>query len=291
MNSPESKDVPTRLPVDQFKDEPFIEYPVGSAVVRHILKRVENPYRPRPEGLTIISPPHNGKTFLLRRSQSLLERKYPRSEQGPVRIPTVYVKAPVKASRRKFFISLCETVRVPAPVRMPIDLVAHRAFKAMSDAGVRVIFIDELHHLVAGTQKDCETLLDDIKVLGDDLGIPMICAGTARAFQVISRDEQYLSRFPPVELPLWSLDEQFVGLLRGLEERLGVASGALANQQVGELIWTLSEGLLGRIVRIVNDAKANADQDGSPNIQIDHINRAGFIDLPWSKRDLRRTGK
>lgn len=266
------------------EDELFIEYPLGCSVVNHIVKLVERPYRLRPEGLTIISPSNNGKTFLMLKSINIITQKYLDSSSPSVHIPVVYIRAPVKANRRRFFANLCDKVRVPVSSRMQIDFLAYRAFNAMKDAGVKGVFIDELHHLVAGTKKDCGALLDDIKIIGDDLGIPVICAGTMRAYMAIEKDEQYLSRLPPIELPMWVLDEQFVGLLRSLELHLGIVSGIIANQQIGELIWTYSKGLLGRIIRIVIDAQDHAKQDGNTTILASHIKRAGSKDLPWSQR-------
>ena len=263
--------------------ENFVYYPVASSVLKYIRKCIGSPNAFRPEGLTIVGPANNGKTWLLRKSVQDLHSELwiPRSDS--IHQPIVFIRAPVKASRRKFFADLCGSVNAPYSAKMNIDVLSHRACLAMRDAGVRGIFIDEIQHLVAGTRNDCSALLDDIKELSCELGIPIIAAGTIRAYQAIKRDEQYLSRFPPIELPIWALDENFVALLRDLESRLCIQPGAIANPEVGELICIHSRGLLGRIIGIIKTAKEEAESDGSPEITADHINAAGFRDLPWGQ--------
>jgi hypothetical protein len=62
---------------------------------------------------------------------------------------------------------------------------------------VRLLVIDEIHSLLAGTYREQRILLNSIRFLANDLRLPLVCAGTHEAKQALMTDQQLADRSKP----------------------------------------------------------------------------------------------
>lgn len=260
--------------------ELYINYPLGTRILNCIYDRIDTGKNIRPEGMLIMADPDNGKSFILRKIYKDLQPNVCDPEEIR-QIPFVLVQAPVNACRSDLFRSMAKALFIPDAPQLSADKLRGRVRQAMVDAKVRALGVDELHHLVAGGVSKTRAVLDDLKTFSNELQIPIIAAGTSRAYLAIRDDDQYLSRMPPILLPRWPYDGTYIGLLTALEEGLHAPKAALANPQISELIWKHSKGLIGKTVRIAAGALGFAKAEGSESITENNINQAGFSDLPW----------
>ena len=260
----------------------WINYPVAARILAYLNDRTYDCPSQRPEGMLIVGDADNGKTLILQKLKSELQARAT-TDTGVIRIPLVLIQAPVGASRREFYGSLARAMHLPEIDRYPAARLRQRTIDAMRDAGTRAIAVDELHHLIAGGEARKRVIVDDLKYISNELGIPVFGAGTDRALMAISRDDQYLSRMPPIMIPPWEFNRPFLSLLTSLELALGIPSHGLVNPNTAELIHKHSRGLIGRIVRIAKAAWMEAKLRNSQTITEDDVNRAGFSDLPWLK--------
>jgi gamma-glutamyl:cysteine ligase YbdK (ATP-grasp superfamily) len=60
---------------------------------------------------------------------------------------------------------------------------------------VRLLVIDEIHSLLAGTYREQRILPNSIRFLANDLRLPLVCAGTHEAQQALMTDQQLADRF------------------------------------------------------------------------------------------------
>ena len=62
---------------------------------------------------------------------------------------------------------------------------------------VRILIIDEVHNLLAGTTAIQREFLNLLRFLGNQLKIPIVCVGTREAYFAIRSDDQLENRFEP----------------------------------------------------------------------------------------------
>jgi len=257
-----------------------VTYPTATRILEcfHDLVGESNPLRS--QGALLIGDPDNGKTIILRMLQRDLGVMLPPPD-SPNHISSIYIQAPVGASRRDLFQSLAEELGIPLSDRSSADRVRAQCIRGIKERGVKVLLVDELHNLISGPDFRRRIILDDFKTISNAVGIPLICAGTMRAYTVIETDDQYLSRLRALLLPRWDLGREYLGLLKCLEREMGVAAGTFCSHEHSHILWQLSKGLIGRTVRILNGCLKEAIRDGADSIARIHIERSGFSDLPW----------
>lgn len=266
----------------------FIRYPLAAKLLTRMHELVFESGRLRPEGMLLLADSNNGKSHLLRKFCSEVPI---RAKQAGLtsQIPVILVQAPVNASRREFYASLATALGIPDVPRMPAQKVRKRTLDAMVDANLLAVCIDELHHIVPGGPNRQRIILDDLKFVSNEMKIPIFLAGTALAYTLVSRDEQYASRFPAVMLPRWDLNKDFLWLLASMERALEVTTGDFTNPVHAKLIWAHSRGLIGRIWTICDLAQRKARLTDSGRITEPIINAAGYSDLPWMGSDPKKT--
>lgn len=261
-------------------DNLFVRYPLVAQILGRMFDIVADSPRARPDGMCLVADSNNGKTHTFRKFADEMWTQFG-PDQGGSLIPVLSIQAPVNGIRKDLMGSLARSLRIPLPPRTKGDSIRYRILEGMDAAKVRVLCVDELHHILPGGPHRQRVILDDLKCFGNELMIPVFLAGTAHAYHLVSRDDQYHERFPPLGLPRWSLDRDFQKLLRAIEQHWQLAEGSFSRQEHSELIWKHSRGLLGRIFRICERAQRIARLTSSGLITALEINSAGYTDLPW----------
>jgi hypothetical protein len=85
---------------------------------------------------------------------------------------------------------------------------------------VRMLIIDEINTMLAGTFREQRVFLNSIRLLANDLKLPLVCVGTQEAKQVLMTDQQLADRFAASELPPWRDDLALGQLLASFESIL-----------------------------------------------------------------------
>ena len=67
----------------------------------------------------------------------------------------------------------------------------------------RMMIVDEVHHLLAGTVREQRQSLNQLKFLSNELRMPVVALGTSEALYAMQADPQIASRFEPFALPRW----------------------------------------------------------------------------------------
>ena len=94
----------------------------------------------------------------------------------------------------------------------------------LRDVQLRVLIIDEIHHILAGHIAKQRHFLNVLKYLGNELKIPLVGVGTIDALRAIQTDPQMVNRFEPVSLPRWEMTRDFQMLLASFERTLPIAA-------------------------------------------------------------------
>src|SRR5258705_9837101 len=107
--------------------------------------------------------------------------------------------------------------------------------------------IDEIHSVLAGSFREQRILLNSIRLLANDLRLPLVCVGTHEAKQALMTDQQLADRFEAAELPPWENDSSFQQLLLSFESILPLRQRSeFRDPKVHQRILNLTEGILVR---------------------------------------------
>ena len=151
--------------------------------------------------------------------------------------------------------------------------------------GVRLLMIDEVHHLLAGSPLKQREFLNVIKYLGNELQIPIIASGTEEALHAFGSDRQIVSRFTPFELPRWKYDEEFLRLLLSIESLLPLPkpSSLHANDKLAKHILERSEGTIGEVYSLLSTVCERAIHEGKEHLTFNFVR-----ETHWASPSQRR---
>jgi replication-associated recombination protein RarA len=149
-----------------------------------------------------------GKTKILRK----FCREYPHAFDRTVGISCMQiVSMQMPPDEKSFYGELLDSLGSLINHGQNASQMRRTARDLLQFVNARVLIIDELHSLLAGTHRQQQILLNALRFLANDLQLPLICAGTADAKRALMTDRQLADRFEAVELPAWHNDDLTVG--------------------------------------------------------------------------------
>jgi len=165
--------------------------------------------------------------------------------------------------------------------RLPTSSIAARRARTISvlrDVGLKVLIIDELHNLLAGTTVKQQQFLNVIKYLGNELKISIVGCGTGDLLRAVSIDPQIENRFTPHRLYKWKVDRNFLMLLKSFETILPLRQpSSLHSPLLASKLLAMSEGTIGELSGLLNAAATYAIKKGQEQITQDVLNACGYI--------------
>jgi type II secretory pathway predicted ATPase ExeA len=216
--------------------------------------------------LLLIGPTNNGKSMIIEkfRRTYLSDAANP---SPPEEIPIVIVQMPSDPKIARFYTMLLHTMNVRLISRSRISDLETKVLQALEKLKVRLLIIDEVHNLLAGTSSAQREFLNLIRFLGNQLKIPIVCVGTKDAYYAVRSDDQLENRFEPFTLPLWQDDEEFGSLLASITSTLPLRkTSTLANPDMIRFILDKSEGTIGEIMTLLTKAAVLAIESGEEMI-------------------------
>lgn len=187
----------------------WIGYPHALEALERLERLAAWPRKQRMPNLLIIGPTNNGKSMLVEKFRRTHRPREDSEGLAPTK-PVVVMQMPSDPSVIRFYTALLAAADVPeGRIRNSQPRVAelerHAALR-LSEIGARMLVIDELHNLLAGTAPRRREFLNVLRYLGNRLRIPVVGVGTGEAYLAIRSDDQLENRFQPFLLPRWHPD-------------------------------------------------------------------------------------
>jgi hypothetical protein len=189
--------------IERVRAERWIEHPAAAYALEVLQEACDQPQRDRMENVLLVGESGMGKTKILRKFERANAVPYD-GTTGLQRRPVVVVLMPAEPTEDRFYGCLLGTL--DAPVReqsLRTDRKREIAFALLREIGAKVLVIDEINSLLAGTPRQQRLFLQLLRFLSNDLRIALACAGIPEARHAMLSDPQLRSRFCEVDLPLW----------------------------------------------------------------------------------------
>lgn len=236
----------------------WIGYTQAKTILAHLEELLVHPKSHRMPNLLIVGDTNNGKTMLVRRFCN--QHKPDDNPEGEAAVvPVLFMQAPPVPDEGRFYNTILELLFAPYKPGDRADRKQFQALKVMKAVGLKMLVIDEIHHILAGSMTKQKAFLNVIKYLGNELEIPIVGVGTRDAFRAIQTDAQLSNRFERALLPRWHNDQEFLRLLATFERAIPLQYPSnLKDGSLADKIYSMSEGYLGEISQVLIGAATKA---------------------------------
>ncbi len=269
------------LPVKEriaFMDQPrWIGYGLANRTIQALRSLMDRPTRPRMPNLLIVGEPNNGKTTIVRRFVDLHGQGYVGEDGEPVK-PVMLTEAPPSADEKGFYIGILERFWAPYRAADPAPKLRYQVIHQLRACRTRLLIVDEFHSLLTGSPIKQREVMNAIKLLCNELMIPIVGVGTREAVRVLHTDPQHASRFDILPLPLWELTADFRKLLASFEQVLPLKEpSGLHQPELASALHAISGGNLGDLHRLLVECGIEAILSGKAAIDKEIIQAKAWV--------------
>lgn len=258
-------------------------YPRADAIIAHMDWLFAHARTDRMPNMHVIAESMSGKSRILKRFyEELHPSTFDPTADTDVR-PVVYVELQSKPTPKDILEEILVALHAPFGAQAsPAKLMASIAhlFDVLS---VRMLILDEIQHIMRGSPAKQREVRDQIKVLGNRLKVPIVAAGILESSGAFSSDAQLSTRFKPMHLPRWDIEnsedvEQLGAILLEWEAKcpLRKPSCLSTSEEAFISIFESTGGLLGHIVDYLKKASEFALDSGT-----ECITPKLLKNLPW----------
>ena len=264
---------------------------IGYTGAVKVLNKMESfltyPKSHRMPNLLLVGDSNNGKTAILNRfNQKHLA--YLDKKTDKLINPVLLIQAPPEPDEKRFYNAILEKLFAPYKTSEKIDSRYMRVKNLLLDLETKLLMIDEIHHVLAGSPSKQRTFLNVIKHLSNDLQIPLVCSGTKLAFNAVQSDHQLANRFEPRVLSRWSNDTEFRRLLLSFERLLPLKSEShLIENSMSSKILAMSDGLIGEVAKILELSAVLAIESGVEKVTKDILFNIDYVSPQERKKNFR----
>lgn len=254
---------------------------IGYGKARQALAKMEDlltyPPRHRMPCLLIVSDTNNGKTMIAHRFLQLHPINTNMSGEA-ILLPALLVQAPPVPDEGRFYNNILSQLFTPYKANDRAARKYSQVLHILRKINLKMLIIDEIHDILAGSTRKQLEFLNVIKNLSNELAIPIVGLGTRDALRAMQTDPQIANRFEPFILPRWSFDTEFLRLLASFEKTLPLKKASvLTDQSIAQKLFSMSEGTIGELARLISIAAVYAIQSKEEQISLSTLSSIDWI--------------
>jgi len=255
----------------------FIPYPRAVDILDEMEDLLDAPKVNRMPNMLVLGRSDNGKTEILRE----FLRRHPaedRVELDRAYAPVIYVQSPPGPTEHIFLDKVLMMLGVSVNQNEASDKKLMRVMDLLQGVQTKVLMIDELNALLAGSVTKQRFFLNMIKYISNELRISIVAAGTVEAEIAVGSEKQIQSRFPSRKLPVWKEDKLFKQMLYSFEYVLPLKEGSdIYRGEIASKIYGLSDGTIGGAAKVIRSAAIEAIESGTEKITMDVIRSCKYV--------------
>lgn len=267
--------LPAEERLQRIRADRWIGYPKAVAAVERLEVLFGWPRIQRMPNLLLIGPTNNGKSMIIER----FRRAHP-TVTGPAgeNIPVLCMQMPSEPSALRFYTALLSAIGAPFPPQRRLPEAERLALSLLSEVGVRILVIDEIHNVLAGPGEKRREFLNLLRFLGNELRVPLVGVGTREAYLAVRSDDQLENRFEPFILPLWEVGDESRSLLASFAASFPLRRPSLIDtEDMTRYLLARSEGTIGELARLLTATAVAAVETGEERINHRTLTLADYL--------------
>lgn len=266
---------------------------IGYTKARSALQRLEElfnwPSKLRMPNLLIIGPTNNGKSMIIEKFKRDHRWTAVREQADHEVIPVVVVQTPSEPAVARFYAMLLASIGAPIRPKARIAELEQLTLRLLKSVQAKILVIDELHNLLAGTTDVRQEFLNLLRFLGNELRIPIVGVGTRDAYLAIRSDAQLENRFEPLLLPVWEEGDELLALLASFSAVLPLKRVSdIANEATARYILARTEGTIGEIAKLLTAAAIVAIETGEESVNQRTLGQAAYLSPTERRQTFER---
>lgn len=258
-------DLPERERIEHMRVDRWVDYPRARQALNRLEELLAFPKRARMPNLLIFGASGMGKTMII---EKFVRANPPSFDErsGINHRPVIVVQMVASPDEGRFYHRLLSVIGAPPPTRATLGQLETQALRLLQEIAPRMLVIDEVQNLIAGTYREQRRMLNLLRFLGNELRIPLICLGSHEARDAIRGDDHLNSRFEPYGLPPWRHDADFHGLIGGLLHSLPLRLPSELTDSALKRLVEVNGGITASTFRMVIDLATEAIVTGAERI-------------------------
>lgn len=247
----------------------WIGYEHANSILEQLQELLRWPKVSRMPNYIVLGDTNNGKSMLLEHFTAINPPVSLDEDMVELEVPVIYTQAPTKPNESALYSAILNGIGVVHNPRANSLALQSQVIKVLTRLKTKVLIVDELHNLIVGATKSTQQCMVVLKWLSNELKIPIIAAGINSALTAVRHDEQLANRFKVLRLDRWKMDKSFARLLKSYETILPLRkSSSIATPESAQLLLQYSDGLIGEVSKILEQASVEAIKSGKEFIDI-----------------------
>ncbi len=254
--------LPNEERIRQICGDRWIAYSRAQKAISRMDELMSGPKKQRMPNLLISGPTNNGKTMIIEKFRKKHSVKSCEGTNHEL-IPVVTVQVPSEPSVARFYALILSGLGAPIRPQARLVDLEQTALTILRAVETKMLIIDELHNILAGSVHVRRAFLNLLRFLGNELKIPIVGVGTREAYLAIRTDDQLENRFEPFPLPVWEEGEEFLALLASFTTVLPLRRpSVIVTNEMSKYILEKSGGTIGEITKLLTAAAIEAVNTG-----------------------------
>ncbi|HEX5330637.1 TniB family NTP-binding protein [Sulfuricurvum sp.] len=261
--------------IEYLNDDKWIPYPAAAQVLAKMDRLIKLPKKLRMPGMLIVGEANNGKSSVV---SQFCRRYIPTNLDEAIQYPIISVLTPRGPDLDGFYGEILNQLMAPYPSSARTAKKEELVRYYFERVGVRMLIVDEVHHILSGPIAKQKQFMNAIKNLSSHMHIPIVLVGIKDALRAVDTDSQVKSRFPATYLPQWQVNSiDYARLLMSIESLLPLrASSNIFEKKISLEIHRRTNGYIGEILDLINLAAELAIHSGSEKITLKELAECGY---------------
>jgi len=269
--------------IDEILKDRWIGHTRSEKILRSMELLLRFPKSGRMQNLLVVGEPNSGKTTTARKFLSsnppyfsTIQEESGHTYEILIR-PVVMLQCPHIPHEKRLYYNILDELNLPYRKTTKAEYLQQQVIAALIDMKVRVLILDEIHHILSGSPAKQREFLNLIKYLSNEAQVSIIALGTNEATFALKSDRQLDTRFDKIVIPRWKYDVDFLRLLATFQKFLQLKEDpGLTTPEVSKEIFKMSHGVLGEVTKIIKLAAIQAIESGTEKVTVKVLNSINY---------------
>jgi len=262
--------------IDAILKDKWINYPKSKQVLDALEMLLKFPKNHRMQNLLIMGESNNGKTTIARRFlnqhkpylETLVDQDTNTPYESVVR-PVIMIQCPHIPHEKSFYYNVLDQLNLPYRKNTKAEFLKQTIINALKDMKVKIMIMDEIHHVLSGSASKQREFLNLIKYISNEAQVSIVALGTSEASFALKSERQLDTRFDKMVIPKWQYNDNFLKLLLTIERIISLNNQSnLTNKEISKLLFKMSNGIIGEVFKIIRLASIKAIESGEERVSV-----------------------